>query len=72
MFNSCFKKSSLLYQTTFKNFATKMRAGVTKNNKDSAGKRLGVKKFGGQEVLQNHILVIINKLILNIDKTKRI
>jgi large subunit ribosomal protein L27 len=39
------------------NFATKMRAGVTKNKKDSAGKRLGLKKFGGEEVRKGQILV---------------
>lgn len=39
------------------NFATKMRAGVVKNNKDSAGRRLGVKKFGGEEVAQNQIIL---------------
>jgi len=39
------------------NFATKMRSGVTKNKKDSAGKRLGVKKFGGEEVRPGQILV---------------
>lgn len=30
----------------------------TSNKKDSAGKRLGVKKFGGQEVLKGDIIVI--------------
>jgi large subunit ribosomal protein L27 len=39
------------------NFATKMRAGVTKNNQDSAGRRLGVKKFGGQEILESQIIL---------------
>jgi len=38
-------------------WATKMVAGVTKNKKDSAGKRLGIKLFGGQEVRYNQILV---------------
>ena len=38
-------------------FATKMAAGVTKNTKDSAGKRLGIKIFGGQAVGYNKILV---------------
>ena len=28
-------------------FASKMQASSTKNKKDSAGKRLGIKKFGG-------------------------
>jgi large subunit ribosomal protein L27 len=39
------------------NFATKMRATVTKNKKDSAGKRLGLKKFGGEEIRQNQIII---------------
>jgi large subunit ribosomal protein L27 len=52
-----FKKPVFIYQQFFKSFATKMRAGVTKNTKDSPGKRLGVKKFGGEEVLQNQIIV---------------
>jgi large subunit ribosomal protein L27 len=38
-------------------FATKMRAGVTKNKKDSAGRRLGLKKYGGEEVTENQILI---------------
>ena len=29
-------------------WATKMQSGITKNNKDSAGRRLGIKKFGGE------------------------
>ena len=41
------------------NFASKASAGVTKNSKDSTGKRLGVKKLGGCEVLENIILVKI-------------
>jgi large subunit ribosomal protein L27 len=49
-------QNELLKQQFF-NFATKMRAGVTKNKKDSAGRRLGVKKFGGEEVLPGQILV---------------
>jgi len=47
------------YQNFIKNFATKMRQGATKNNKDSPGKRLGVKKFGGESVLQNQIIVLL-------------
>jgi large subunit ribosomal protein L27 len=41
----------------FFNFATKMRQGVTKNKKDSAGRRLGLKKFGGEEVRESQIIV---------------
>jgi len=32
--------------------ATKKAGGSTKNGRDSAGRRLGVKKFGGQSVIQ--------------------
>lgn len=32
--------------------------GSTKNNRDSAGKRLGVKKFGGQKVTTGQIMVL--------------
>lgn len=38
-------------------FATKMQAGMTKNNKDSESKRLGIKRFGGEWVGYNKILV---------------
>ncbi|KAM3132745.1 hypothetical protein pb186bvf_015173 [Paramecium bursaria] len=38
-------------------FATKMQASSTQKTKDSAGKRLGVKKFGGEEVFPNDILI---------------
>jgi len=34
-----------------------MQAGVTKNNKDSESKRLGIKRFGGEWVGYNKILV---------------
>ena len=37
-------------------FATKMMAGSTSNKKDSAGRRLGIKRFGQAEVLENEIV----------------
>ncbi|MFD2165251.1 50S ribosomal protein L27 [Thalassotalea euphylliae] len=37
--------------------AHKKAAGSTKNGRDSESKRLGVKRFGGQEVLAGNILV---------------
>lgn len=46
-----------VYFINFNSFATKMRQGATKNKKDSAGKRLGVKILGGGEVLENQIIV---------------
>jgi large subunit ribosomal protein L27 len=55
MFSFANKKYFLFNQ--FFNFATKMRAGVTKNTKDSPGKRLGVKKYGGEEIKKDQIIV---------------
>ena len=37
--------------------AHKKAAGSTRNGRDSAGQRLGVKRFGGQEVTAGSILV---------------
>ncbi len=37
--------------------ATKKAGGSTANGRDSAGRRLGVKKFGGQVVKAGNILV---------------
>ncbi|BGP14317.1 hypothetical protein JCM10213_004444 [Rhodosporidiobolus nylandii] len=37
--------------------ATKRGGGSSKNGRNSIGKRLGVKKYGGQEVLAGNILV---------------
>jgi large subunit ribosomal protein L27 len=40
-----------------KRFAHKKGMGSTKNGRDSASNRLGVKRFGGQVVLSGNILV---------------
>jgi large subunit ribosomal protein L27 len=37
--------------------AHKKAGGSSRNGRDSAGRRLGVKKFGGQEVTAGNILV---------------
>lgn len=37
--------------------AVKKAGGSSRNGRDSAGQRLGVKKFGGQTVLAGNILV---------------
>ena len=37
--------------------ATKKAGGSSKNGRDSAGRRLGVKKFGGENVKAGNILV---------------
>lgn len=38
-------------------FATKLQASSTRNTKDSAGRRLGVKKFTGEYVYPNDIVI---------------
>ncbi|KAI8140922.1 ribosomal L27 protein-domain-containing protein [Fennellomyces sp. T-0311] len=38
-------------------WASKKSGGSTRNGRDSAGRRLGVKKFGGQEVVPGNIIV---------------
>ena len=37
--------------------ATKKAGGSSRNGRDSAGRRLGVKKFGGQLVVPGNIIV---------------
>ena len=37
--------------------ATKKAGGSSRNGRDSAGRRLGVKKYGGQTVLPGNIIV---------------
>jgi len=37
--------------------ATKKAGGSSKNGRDSAGRRLGVKKYGGQVVFPGNIIV---------------
>jgi len=37
--------------------AHKKGAGTSRNGRDSRSKRLGVKKFGGQQVCPGHIIV---------------
>lgn len=37
--------------------ATKKAGGSTRNGRDSAGRRLGVKKFGGEQVLAGNIII---------------
>jgi large subunit ribosomal protein L27 len=38
-------------------WATKKAGGTTKNGRDSPGKRLGVKKFGGAVVVPGNIII---------------
>ncbi len=37
--------------------AHKKGQGSTQNNRDSAGRRLGVKKFGGESVISGNIII---------------
>ena len=37
--------------------ATKKAGGSSRNGRDSAGRRLGVKKFGGEKVISGNIIV---------------
>ena len=37
--------------------ATKKAGGSSRNGRDSAGRRLGVKKFGGEKVIPGNIIV---------------
>jgi len=37
--------------------AHKKAGGSSRNGRDSAGRRLGVKKFGGEAVIPGHILI---------------
>ena len=49
--------SQLLGSIPSMNFATKMMAGSTSNKSDSAGRRLGIKKWGNtSEIYPNDIL----------------
>ena len=49
--------ASPLFGSLFVRHATKKAGGSSKNSNDSIGKRLGLKKSGGQAVLAGHILV---------------
>lgn len=37
--------------------ATKKAGGSSRNGRDSAGRRLGVKRFGGQRVIPGNIII---------------
>ena len=37
--------------------ATKKAGGSSRNGRDSAGRRLGVKKFGGENVISGNIII---------------
>ena len=39
--------------------ATKKAGGSSRNGRDSAGRRLGVKKYGGQNVIPGNIIVCL-------------
>ncbi|KNC70445.1 50S ribosomal protein L27, partial [Sphaeroforma arctica JP610] len=43
--------------TVFNRTATKKAGGTSKNGRKTAGKRLGVKKFEGEEVVCGNIII---------------
>jgi hypothetical protein len=51
-------------------WATKKAGGVTKNGRDSCGKRLGVKKFGGENVIIGNIIIRQVKFNIHIDSSR--
>jgi large subunit ribosomal protein L27 len=46
-----------MFQFDLQLFASKKGAGSTRNGRDSNSQRLGVKRYGGQEVLAGNIIV---------------
>ena len=46
----------MLTKVLHRNFASKMMAGSTNNKRDSAGRRLGIKKWGNSEVRPGDII----------------
>ena len=51
------KKAETPKKTEVKATETKKAGGSSKNGRDSAGRRLGVKKFGGEHVIPGNIIV---------------
>mmetsp|Transcript_26720 Transcript_26720/g.39690 ORF Transcript_26720/g.39690 Transcript_26720/m.39690 type:complete len:121 (-) Transcript_26720:349-711(-) len=49
--------ASFTHASQIVRFATKLAGGTTNNGRDSVGKRLGVKKLGGHEVIAGNIIV---------------
>ena len=47
----------MLATTQQRNFATKLKAGAVKKQGDSISKRLGLKRWGGDKVYENEILI---------------
>ncbi|EKU20052.1 large subunit ribosomal protein L27, partial [Nannochloropsis gaditana CCMP526] len=54
---SALRRSEMVWGGMSCRTATKKAGGSSKNGRDSPGQRLGVKKFGGQEVIAGNILV---------------
>ena len=48
--------------------ATKKAGGSSRNGRDSAGRRLGVKKYGGQFVVPGNIIVRQRGTKISLDK----
>ena len=59
MLSRCYMQmNSFAFMVGKRNFATKIMGGNTNNKKDSAGRRLGIKKWGhNAEIFRNDILL---------------
>jgi large subunit ribosomal protein L27 len=55
VFTGSTTKHDFIYDTI--RTATKKAGGTVKNGRDSIGKRLGVKKFGGERVIPGNIII---------------
>ena len=44
--------------------ATKKAGGSSRNGRDSIGRRLGVKKFGGEKVISGNIIVYLKEHLI--------
>ena len=51
--------------------ATKKAGGSSRNGRDSAGRRLGVKKYGGQSVIPGNIIVRQRLSLIHISEPTR-
>ena len=48
--------------------AHKKAGGSSRNGRDSAGRRLGVKKFGGEKVIPGNIIIRQEELNITLEK----
>ena len=50
-------KANKIYDIMKRSFATKLKASTSDSKRSPAGKRLGLKKAGGQYVLENEVII---------------